>query len=389
MRRLALFVVHRRWVVIVAALLFLPLAAIVGGNVQKQLTVGGMEDPGAESARTSVEIEQRFANAGQSDFVVLVTARHGDVDDPAVRAAGLDDHQAAGGRARHRRRVVVLGREPRPAEERRRHAGAGLRIGAGRPRRQGRGREEALGEVHDDERSADHRGHRPGRDRPPDQQAGRARPQAVRAAHRAVHLHRARHRVRRAGGRAAPAQRRGARGGRDPAHPDAPRVAHRGLGLRAEPHDRARPRARDRLQPVRRVPVPRGARDRRVDQRRGRPHHADRGPNGGVQRGDGDDLARLAAALPGHLPALVRVRRRRGRLPRRDLVGRSSCPRSSRCWGRAWSRCASSSRSRRRTTGFWGRQAGPGDEAPRPVRGRRERGARSCSRSRSSTSTPA
>ena len=90
MRRLALFVVQRRWVVIVAALLFLPLAAIVGGNVQKQLTVGGMEDPGAESARTAVQIEHRFANAGQSDFVVLVTARHGDVDDPAIRAAGLE-----------------------------------------------------------------------------------------------------------------------------------------------------------------------------------------------------------------------------------------------------------------------------------------------------------
>ena len=34
-RRLALFVVHRRWVVIVAAVLFLPLAALVGGGVQK------------------------------------------------------------------------------------------------------------------------------------------------------------------------------------------------------------------------------------------------------------------------------------------------------------------------------------------------------------------
>ncbi len=90
MRRLALFVVHRRWVVIALALLFLPFAAIVGGNVQKQLTVGGMQDPGAESARTAVEIQHRFANAGQSDFVVLVTARHGNVDDPEVRAAGLE-----------------------------------------------------------------------------------------------------------------------------------------------------------------------------------------------------------------------------------------------------------------------------------------------------------
>jgi putative drug exporter of the RND superfamily len=88
-RRLALFVVHRRWVVIVVAVLFLPFAAIVGGGVAKQLTVGGMEDPGAESARTAVELQERFSRAGQSDFVVVVTARDGNVDAPDVRAAGL------------------------------------------------------------------------------------------------------------------------------------------------------------------------------------------------------------------------------------------------------------------------------------------------------------
>ena len=71
--------------------------------------------------------------------------------------------------------------------------------------------------------------------------------------------------------------------------------------------------------------------DRRVDERRGRPHDADRGPHRRVQRGDRDDLARRAAALPGDLPALVRVRGRRGRVPRRDRVGRSCCPRSSPC----------------------------------------------------------
>ncbi len=89
MRRLALFVVRRRWAVIVAAVLFLPVAGLIGGGVARQLTVGGMEDPGSESARTALALQHRFANAGQSDFVVLVTARHGDVDDPAVRAVGL------------------------------------------------------------------------------------------------------------------------------------------------------------------------------------------------------------------------------------------------------------------------------------------------------------
>jgi RND superfamily putative drug exporter len=88
-RRLALFVVHHRFLVIVVAALFLPLAALLGGGVAKHLTVGGLEDPGSESAKTAEAINARFSRAGQSDFVVLVTAKDGDVDAPAVRREGL------------------------------------------------------------------------------------------------------------------------------------------------------------------------------------------------------------------------------------------------------------------------------------------------------------
>ena len=56
MRRLALFVVHHRWIVIIVAALFLPLAALLGGGVAKSLTVGGLEDPGSESAKTAEAI---------------------------------------------------------------------------------------------------------------------------------------------------------------------------------------------------------------------------------------------------------------------------------------------------------------------------------------------
>jgi putative drug exporter of the RND superfamily len=94
-RRLALFVVHHRWIVIVVAALFLPIAALVGGGVAKSLTVGGLEDPGSESAKTAEAISARFSRAGQSDFVVLVTVRDADrggdgqaVDDPTVARKG-------------------------------------------------------------------------------------------------------------------------------------------------------------------------------------------------------------------------------------------------------------------------------------------------------------
>ena len=65
----------------------------------------------------------------------------------------------------------------------------------------------------------------------------------------------------------------------------------------------------------------------------------------------------VVAALPRDVPALVRLRRRRGRVPRRDRVGRSSCPRSSRCSARGWRRCASSRCKPPSEDGFWGRQA--------------------------------
>jgi len=102
-RRLALFVVHHRWIVIVLAALFLPLAAILGGGVAKSLTVGGLEDPGSESAKTAEAISARFSRAGQSDFVVLVTAKDaadsGDaaaVDDGAVARQGTSTTEELG-----------------------------------------------------------------------------------------------------------------------------------------------------------------------------------------------------------------------------------------------------------------------------------------------------
>ena len=59
---------------------------------------------------------------------------------------------------------------------------------------------------------------------------------------------------------------------------------------------------------------------RRVVAGRRRANDADRGPHGRVQRGNGRDLAEHARDLPDAVPALVRVRRSRGRRARRDLV---------------------------------------------------------------------
>ncbi|MEX2433906.1 MAG: MMPL family transporter [Acidimicrobiia bacterium] len=89
MRGLAVWVLRRRWVVIAAAIVFVPLAGFFGIGVADDLSAGGFDDPGSESARTTEALNRRFEGAGEPEFVVLVTARSGSVDDAAVAEAGL------------------------------------------------------------------------------------------------------------------------------------------------------------------------------------------------------------------------------------------------------------------------------------------------------------
>ena len=88
MRRLAIFVVRRRWWVLVGAVLAVPLMGLYGGNVQSRLANGGFEDPGAESARAATAVKRDFPASGQTDFVVLVGAKTTTVNDDAVAADG-------------------------------------------------------------------------------------------------------------------------------------------------------------------------------------------------------------------------------------------------------------------------------------------------------------
>jgi len=88
-RTLARWVVHGRWWVIPAALIFLPVAGVLGAGVAKHLSAGGFENPSSESARAADALVKRFPSAGEPDFVVLVVAKSGSVDDDAVKRQGL------------------------------------------------------------------------------------------------------------------------------------------------------------------------------------------------------------------------------------------------------------------------------------------------------------
>jgi RND superfamily putative drug exporter len=91
-RQLSRFIVTRRvWVLVVTAILAVA-CAVIGGGVAQKLSLGGTEDPASESVQTQEALLERFDQARQPDFVLVVTARNGSVDDPAVvdAAANLE-----------------------------------------------------------------------------------------------------------------------------------------------------------------------------------------------------------------------------------------------------------------------------------------------------------
>jgi RND superfamily putative drug exporter len=87
LRRIARMAVHRHRLVLVLALVAFVLSGAIGGGVAKRLSSGGFDDPGAESAKAEQLLKDRF-DGGTPNVLLLVEARQGTVDDPAVARAG-------------------------------------------------------------------------------------------------------------------------------------------------------------------------------------------------------------------------------------------------------------------------------------------------------------
>jgi RND superfamily putative drug exporter len=85
--RLGRVVVHRRKAVLIAAAVLFAVAGSFGGGVAEHLSSGGFGDPGSESFRADAALLDTF-HAGTPNLLLLVTAKGGSVDDPAVAAAG-------------------------------------------------------------------------------------------------------------------------------------------------------------------------------------------------------------------------------------------------------------------------------------------------------------
>jgi putative drug exporter of the RND superfamily len=93
--RLARVTVKRRRLVLAASVVALVLAGVFGGGVFANLKTGGFSDPGSQSERAKAILSEKF-HAGDPNLVLLVTARQGSADDPAVAQAGTALTQALG-----------------------------------------------------------------------------------------------------------------------------------------------------------------------------------------------------------------------------------------------------------------------------------------------------
>jgi putative drug exporter of the RND superfamily len=87
LERLARFLLRRRWAVLAATLVVVVAAGAFGGSAITRLKSGGFDDPDAESTRAAKVLADEFGT-GDPNLVLLVTAKGGQVDDPAVAAAG-------------------------------------------------------------------------------------------------------------------------------------------------------------------------------------------------------------------------------------------------------------------------------------------------------------
>src|SRR5438477_2112216 len=85
--RLGRLVVAKPKVVLGAAAVFFVLAGLAGGSVARHLSTGGLDDTGSQATRAAAILNRVF-HQGSPDVGLLVRARHGTVDDPAVAAAG-------------------------------------------------------------------------------------------------------------------------------------------------------------------------------------------------------------------------------------------------------------------------------------------------------------
>src|SRR5438874_1427589 len=88
LQRYGEFVVRRARLLLVISGVVLVAAAVFGAGAFGKLKNGGFDDPATQSSQAQQLIDQKYG--GQSNLVLLVTAKAGTVDAPSVAAAGKE-----------------------------------------------------------------------------------------------------------------------------------------------------------------------------------------------------------------------------------------------------------------------------------------------------------
>jgi len=86
--KLGIFITKSKRVIAVMSIIQLVVLAVIGTGGVNRLSLSRWEVPGSESYEAGRLLERQF-DAGSPNLVLLVTAKSGSVDDPAVREAGL------------------------------------------------------------------------------------------------------------------------------------------------------------------------------------------------------------------------------------------------------------------------------------------------------------
>jgi len=90
MERLGRMLVRRRKAVLIATLVFVLGAAMIGGGVISRLRSGGFADPGSESAEAVELLQDRYGDASPNLVVLVTTTGARSVDDPAIEAVAAE-----------------------------------------------------------------------------------------------------------------------------------------------------------------------------------------------------------------------------------------------------------------------------------------------------------
>ncbi|AHV99152.1 putative RND superfamily drug exporter [Paenibacillus sabinae T27] len=88
LRSLGHFIVKARWPVIILGVIVFVASAVIGAGTVGKLSLSRWEVPGSESYQAGKALEQRFGS-GSPNLALLVTAKHGTIDSPDIREAGL------------------------------------------------------------------------------------------------------------------------------------------------------------------------------------------------------------------------------------------------------------------------------------------------------------